>query len=141
MEAQLSTVSRTLLSLLTIALLLTACGGGPSGDPTRGEELYLQPIIGESAAPGCTTCHSLEPDTVLVGPSHADVGARAEAIVSSDVYTGAATTAAEYLRESILSPDAYVADGFAPGVMYANYANVLTEGQVEDLVAFMLTRR
>ncbi len=141
MEAKLNIVPRTLLSVVIITLLLTACGGGQAGDPVRGEELYRSSTIGESAAPGCITCHSLEADTVLVGPSHADVATRAEAIIGSDAYTGDATTAAEYLRESILTPDAYVAVGFSPGVMYANYAGVLTERQVEDLVAFMLAER
>ena len=54
-------------------------------------------------------------------------------------YTGSATSAAEYLRESILDPNAFVVPGFAPGVMYQAYSSTLTDGEVADLVAFLLT--
>jgi hypothetical protein len=45
----------------------------------------------------------------------------------------------EYLRTSILEPDAYVVEGFTKGVMYQQYQQVLTDQQVEDLLAYMLT--
>lgn len=122
-------------------LLLAACAGGPSGDPARGEELYLQESLGASEAPGCITCHSLTPSEVKVGPSHSDVARRAGQIIESPDYHGQAQTAAEYLRESILEPDAHVVEGFEPGVMYARFAEVLTDQQVDDLVAFLLTLR
>ncbi|MDX1600194.1 MAG: c-type cytochrome [Anaerolineales bacterium] len=124
----------------TAALLITSCGG-PSGDPQRGEELYRQQKLGGGAAPGCVSCHSLDPGVVKVGPSHANVGSRAQGVIQEPGYQGEATTAAEYLRESILDPNAHVAEGFDPGVMYQDYAEVLTEQQIEDLVAFLLTQR
>jgi cytochrome c551/c552 len=135
---------RTLFAVLALVLtmLLVACGGGDSesteagggeqvaGDPERGEELYTMQQI--NGAPGCITCHSLEPDVTLVGPSHADVGARAGDIVPGQ-------SAEAYLRESIVDPDAHVTEGFSPGVMYQNYEQDLTEQQIDDLVAFLLT--
>lgn len=120
------------------ALLLAACGGG---DPARGRELYEQETIGARAAPGCVTCHSRTPGEVIVGPSHAGVAERAEAIVNSPEYTGSANNAADYLRESILTPNAHVVDGFQPSIMYASFAEVLDEGQVDDLVAYLLSLR
>lgn len=139
---------RTLFAVLVLALtsLLVACGGGDSegggestdagggeqavGDPERGEELYTMQQI--DSAPGCVTCHSLEPDVTLVGPSHAGIGARA-----GDVVPGQSAEA--YLRESIVDPNAHVTEGFSPGVMYQNYEQDLTEQQINDLVAFLLT--
>lgn len=123
-----------------VALLIVSCGG-PSGDPQRGEELYRQEKLGGGAAPGCISCHSLEPGEVKVGPSHAEVGARAERVIDDPNYNGDATSAQEYLRESVIEPNAHVAEGFEPGVMFQDYAEVLTEQQVEDLVAFLLTQR
>jgi cytochrome c551/c552 len=130
-----------LIFLFILAAALAACGGDDgSADNTsalsdaasRGEALYKQTSIGSASAPGCITCHSLEPDVTLVGPSHAGIGAAAE--------TRAAGQSAEaYLRESITEPDAIVTEGFSPGVMYQNYDKDLTQQEIDDLVAFLLT--
>jgi len=127
------------LILLALLAALVACGGEPApesspgeggaGDPEAGEVLYAQQLIGTQA--GCMTCHSLEPDVVLVGPSLASIGSRAGSRVSG-------LSAGEYLRQSILEPDANVAEGFAAGIMPASLSGELSEQQVSDLVAYML---
>ncbi len=128
---------------LIAALVLTACGGGGGStggaDAGRGETLYKQSTIGTASAPGCITCHSLNPGEVLVGPSHAGVATRAADIIKSAEYTGTATTVEEYLRESIVSPDAHLETGFTAGVMYANFGKELSEQEIGDLVAYMAT--
>ena len=129
--------------LLTLLLLLAACGGGGGdtaessggssvGDAAHGEELYNQVTIGSASAPGCVTCHSLEPDVILVGPSHAGLASRAGTYKEG-------LSAEEYLRESIIDPDAHVVDGFVAGVMYQNFATDLKASEVNDLIAYMLT--
>lgn len=137
---------RMLLTIivLALALLLVACGGGGAeapaadagassvGDAARGEELYSQVTIGSASAPGCITCHSLEPDVVLVGPSHAGLANRAGSYVEG-------MSAEDYLRESIVDPDAHIVDGFTPGVMYQNFGAELQARDVNDLVAYLLT--
>lgn len=126
------------LALLIIAgVLLAGCGAG--GDPEAGKRLYTSFTIGRGDAPGCITCHSLEPGEIKVGPSHAGVASRAAEVIRQSNYTGAATTAEAYLRESILEPDAYVEAGFAPGVMYQAYSQTLTESELADIVAFLLS--
>mgnify|MGYP001589759576 CR=1 FL=1 len=127
------------LALLSIgfALLVAGCGGG--GDPEAGERVYKSLTLGRADAPGCVTCHSLKPGEVKVGPSHAGVATRSGEVILRPEYAGSATSAEEYLRESILQPDAYVEAGFAPGVMYQAYSSTLTDGEVADLVAFLLT--
>ena len=123
------------LAALVLALALAACGGGSGttsevGDVDAGKELFAQPIIG--AQPGCATCHSLNVDEVIVGPSQAGVGTRAETRISG-------VSAEDYLRQSILDPDAYLVEGFQPGVMVQVWAEELSEEQVDNLVAYLLT--
>lgn len=139
------TRKRTLIfGLLSVFVLLAAaCGGGGesaapassgsvTGNAADGESLYTQNAIG--SAPGCTTCHSLEEGVVVVGPSHAGIGARAGSVVPG-------LSAEEYLRQSIVEPDAHVTEGFTAGIMYQNYGKELTEQQIADLVAFLLTQK
>ncbi len=131
--------SRLLAAHLALLLFLVSCSSGPRGDPARGEALYRQNPIGGTTAPGCATCHSVEPERVIVGPSHAGVASRAREIVSSPEYSGEAETVEAYLRESIVRPDAYIGEGFKRGVMYQRYPEALTDQDIEDLVAFLLT--
>ena len=105
----------------------------------RGRSLYEQAVIGSNSAPGCTTCHSLEPGVTLVGPSHDGLATRAAEIINSTDYTGEAQTVVEYLRESIIDPNIYVEEGFPPSVMYPNYEKELNAQEIDDIVAFMLT--
>ena len=136
---------KMLLTMLGLALvlLLAACGGGgdtaESGSSdgsddaaANGEVLYNQVVIGSANAAGCVTCHSLEPDVVLVGPSHAGLANRA-GTYQEDV------SAEDYLRESIVDPDAHIVEGFTPGVMYQHFATDLKAGEVNDLIAYMMT--
>lgn len=127
------------LPMLALLLaLLTGCGGR-QGDPVAGRALYQQETIGDRQAPGCITCHGTSEGETRVGPSHADMAERAEARLRAQDYHGQATTAAEYLEESIRRPNVHVIDGYLPGVMYAQYEEVLTDEQIDDLVAFLLT--
>ena len=111
--------------LLALTVLLTACGGG-GGETTdsaakAGEELFAQTVIGSQA--GCITCHSLDAGVVIVGPSMDGIGNRGE----------------DYLKESILDPDAQLVDGFPAGTMPQVWGDELTSEQVDQLVAYMLT--
>jgi len=127
-----------LFSILPICLLIAACGSDAKGDSqasgsaARGKELYQKTVLGPRAAPGCISCHSLEADVTLVGPSHAGIAERAGSMVPG-------LSAEGYLRESIIDPDAHALEGFAPGIMYQEFGEDLTEAEINDLVAFMLT--
>jgi mono/diheme cytochrome c family protein len=121
------------LFLPVLSLLLAACTGAaaaPAGDPQAGPALFRQNAIEQ--APGCATCHSTEPGKVIVGPSLAGVAKRAATRIPGK-------PAPEYLRESILNPNGYVVDGFPSGVMYQSFKEILTEDQVNNLVAYLLT--
>jgi len=100
------------------------------GDPEMGHKMYNETALGTNVA--CRICHSLRPDVVIVGPSFAGVATRAETRVPG-------MSAEEYLRQSILDPNAYIVEGFAPDMAPPNFAELLTDEQVDDLVAFLLT--
>jgi cytochrome c551/c552 len=96
----------------------------PAGDAANGEALFR--------SEGCFACHSLEPAESGIGPSLAGVAERA---------AGQSNDSAEvYLVESIIDPDAYVVDGFQDGIMPQGFGQRLTEQQLADLVAFLMSR-
>ena len=109
-----------------------------SADPVAmGEALFGQ------SPPGCFSCHSLQQGIALVGPSLGGVGARWAQLKASGEYTGPAQSPEEYIRESILQPNAYLVAGptFSAGgqsIMPA-YGELLTAEQVDQLVAYLAT--
>jgi mono/diheme cytochrome c family protein len=89
----------------------------PAGDPAAGEALF--------ASNGCGGCHTFEAagSTGAVGPN------LDEALEGKD---------AEFVHQSIVEPNAEVAEGYNPGVMPS--FQQLSEDQVNDLVAFLTQR-
>jgi cytochrome c551/c552 len=132
---------RKLLYLAVCVLLfgLVACGGSTpqggggneaGGDAASGEALFAQTLVGTQ--PGCVTCHSLEAGVVVVGPSLAKIGDEAGARVSGQ-------SADQYLKRSIVAPNEHIAEGFAANLMPATYGSELSEQEINDLIAYMLT--
>ncbi len=99
-------------------------------DPARGRKLYFETSLGTNA--GCRICHSLEPGVKLVGPSFYGIAERAGRRVPG-------MSAEEYLRQSILEPDAYVPEGYPSGQMLPNLGEILSKEQIDDLVAFLMS--
>ena len=101
-------------TLLLLIVAVTALVGGTVGRQAppilcppalpRGQALFYQASI--RSTPGCGTCHSLEAGKVVVGPSLAGIATRADAIITSPGYPGAATSDEQFLRESITRPGA-----------------------------------
>lgn len=120
--------------VLALSVVLTACGGGggESGgdDAAAGEKLFKQTVTGDQA--GCITCHSLDAGVVIVGPSMNGIASRAGSTVSG-------MSAEDYLRESILDPDAYLVQGFPAGTMPQVWGDELTSEQIDQLIAFLQT--
>ena len=116
-----------ILSLLVVAL--AACGGGSSdksassGDPdvAAGKALFEKTVLEGNA--GCVTCHSREPNKTIVGPSLAGIASKGE----------------DFIRESIVNPDADVTEGFPAGTMPPDYGQKLSEEQINQLVKYLMT--
>ena len=83
---------------------------------------------------GCRICHSLQPGVKLVGPSLAGIGTQAATRVPH-------LSAEAYLRQSLTEPDAHVVEGYRRGQMPPDYLSRLSQDQLEDLVAYLLTLR
>lgn len=127
--------ARIVLFLITTGfLLLSSCGGAPQGDPSSGQRLFRgEALIAGGKLPACIDCHADTADGVSqLGPNLSNIGNRAATTVAGQ-------TAEEYLRASILQPDAYLSGGFQEGIMYREYPTSLSAQQVSDLVAYMQT--
>jgi nitric oxide reductase subunit C len=122
------------LLVFSLCLILSACSQGTQsdsrGDPEAGKTLFQQGPGRE--APACSSCHSTEVGKVIIGPSLAGVASRAAERKSG-------ISADDYLRESILDPNAYIVEGFRKGVMYQKFGDVLTDEDLDNLIAYLLT--
>lgn len=115
-----------------------AAGSPPSGAVAQGRALF------SSEEAGCDACHSTAEGVKIVGPSMAGLQSRAKKIIDRDGYTGDATTVKEYIRESILQPDAYIVPGKnhannGVSLMPGNYKQRLRDKQVDQLVQYLMT--
>jgi nitric oxide reductase subunit C len=101
-------------------------GNSPPDDPVEnGRYWFSRPPA------NCATCHSLEPDVIIVGPSLAGIATRAQTRVPGQ-------SAEQYLRNSLINPGDFVVPGFS-NVMAQNLGDVLSGEQINNLIAFMLT--
>lgn len=102
----------------------------PAGDAERGQEIFQS---GADNAPACAVCHLIEkvPGRFGVGPNLKGVATRAAERVEG-------VSAEEYLYDSIVDPGSYVVDGFT-NAMFPKFADVLTDEQLDDVVAYLLT--
>ncbi len=99
----------------------TAEPAPPTAEPeaTEAADQDFSEGIAAYQANGCIGCHTLTIADAAgtVGPTHDGVGTTAAARIADPDYTGNATTAEEYLRESILTPALFTVPGFPEGVM------------------------
>lgn len=111
----------------------------PAGDAARGEQVAV--------ANACAACHVGAAGAVLAGPSWVvaaspdgkGIAQHAAERWQESGYTGKATSAAEYLYEAIVAPNAYVVSGFNAGVMPQNYGTTLSAQDLADLIAYLTT--
>src|SRR3990170_164333 len=106
----------------------------PTGDAARGRTLAEGTLA-------CAACHTLS----TVGPAWAGdgtaagIGLRAALRLDGPGYSGAASTAEQYLLESIVDPNAYLVSGFETVAMPGTFSGRLTPQDAADLIAYMLT--
>lgn len=125
----------------TVLVVATAtkAGGAATGDPAKGEALFKNGT-GDPAVPLCTTCHNVDTPDIKIGPSQKGIATRAGTRVPGQ-------NAVIYLRNSIVNPNTYLVPNEAGHIysnngmslMYQDYGKVLTEAQINDLVAYLMT--
>jgi cytochrome c oxidase subunit 2 len=103
-------------------------GGGGDGEPAeeQGGEEQAAGSPGEQifTSAGCAGCHTLAAagSDAEVGP---DLGQLSEASES-------------YVKESIVDPNAEIAEGFEEGVMPGNFGDELSDEEIDALVKYLL---
>lgn len=133
------------------------------GDPAAGEILFT--TFRDEVSFACATCHRVDTIEQLVGPGLLGVGSPAHDPAAHADEVNAAHTeeageheddhdaAAEaipavertveetiaYLHSSIVDPAAYIVPGFVAGLMPETYADIFTEEEINNLVAYLLT--
>lgn len=99
----------------------------PAGDPVRGAQLFS--TFNPLAATTCSACHRADSDDRLIGPGLLNVATRAASRVPG-------LSAADYIRQSILDPAAYVVEDYL-NIMPKTWGDALTDQDVDDLVAYL----
>lgn len=89
----------------------------PEGDAAAGGTVF--------ASAGCGSCHTYSK-------------AKSNGKVGPDLDKALQSRGAEFIRTSIVSPNAEIAAGFNPGIMPQTYGGQLSDQQLSDLVAFLL---
>ncbi len=129
-----------------VAILGIACGGGaaPPPDtvapppPTDTVEVPVSPTLhpGELVAKnsGCLGCHTTDGST-LVGPTWQGIYGSQETLTDGT----AVEVNDEYLRESIVDPNAKIVEGFTPNLMPATYGDSLSDSDIDAIIAYIKT--
>lgn len=124
----------TLSHALKASLLSVLLAGCAAQAPQPATNLDSEEQAGQALfTRHCAVCHSLNPDTIIVGPSLATIGVEAGDRVAT-------LDAEAYLHQSILQPGAYLVQDFAD-LMPPTLAQILNAEEIDALVAYMLTLR
>ena len=111
-----------------------------SGDPSSGKILF-EKGNGNPAVPACISCHNVDSEEVKVGPSLAEIGHHGAEHAEEH-----GQTVDEFLREAIVEPNhslmedpnhVFAINGVS--LMYQNYGKDLTEQEINDLIAYLVT--
>ncbi|MEN8145883.1 MAG: hypothetical protein ABFS14_13165 [Gemmatimonadota bacterium] len=143
--------------------LVAACAPGsqPESRPDAGTSVDTTPAqegeapdsapVSQSAADGlavyasqyCGVCHELgSAESVgTSGPTHDAIGTIAAQRIADSRYTGEATTAEAYMRESIVAPMAYIVPGYEVTLYRMPAYTNLSEPELEALVQMLLKEK
>jgi cytochrome c len=130
--------------LLVVMVLLAACGNGDAdtttqtaavGDAERGRQIWEDG--GGVASAKCSDCHSLD-GSEQTFVNHMAPTWQGISGLAGDRVPG--LSAQEYLRESIVDPDAYIVQGYSDNLMPKGFKFLLSEEDIDNLVAFLLTQ-
>ncbi|MBE7552075.1 MAG: c-type cytochrome [Anaerolineales bacterium] len=96
--------------------------GDPNAEPTpvpgdtpeeRGKNLFT--------GMGCVGCHAIDGQGGVVGPELTNVISKGE----------------DYVHESIVQPNAVIAEGYQPNLMPQNFSQRMSEENISDIIAYL----
>ncbi len=116
---------------LEMLVAYLASGEKPAAAPVAGANVARSSGADSSAEAviaqfGCQACHKVLGSGGELGPDLEAVGARLNA---------------DQIRQSIVEPNAVIAEGFPSGVMPPNFAEQMSNEQLDVLVAFLMERK
>ncbi len=141
-----------LVAVAAMLLIVAGCSPAAAPSPTLAPTATTAPEVegtglAEAAMQktACGTCHVIPgvPDAQgTVGPDLSMIGEMAEEHIASGEYDGEAKTAEEYVRESIVDPDAFISDECPSGpcqkgLMLPTLAESLTPAELDAMVAYL----
>lgn len=93
---------------------------------------------------GCASCHDTSPGGDSFAPSLAGIEQKGADLITRDKYTGEATTAEQYVRESIVEPNDYIVEGEnlaqnGTSLMPGDYQKRLTDEELDAIVEYLMT--
>ena len=88
---------------------------------------------------GCNACHTTNGQGGSTGPDQTHLATNAAERIKDPNYHGQAKDPAGYIRESIVSPSAYVVPNYPDHVMPATFGQQLSAQELDDLVAYLLS--
>jgi cytochrome c551/c552 len=109
----------------TTAAAKTTTAAVAAGSATAGKAVFT--------SSGCGACHTFAP-----AGSSSTVGPNLDTAPSADAKT-AGMQLAPFVQQSIVDPNAYIAKGFAKGIMPGTFGQQLSKTQLADLVAFIVS--
>lgn len=121
---------RAMMIVVVLSMFVAAsCSGSgttkSSGNATDGAKVF---------ASTCASCHSVEPAKVIVGPSLAGMATDAAGDAAAE-----GISPEEMLREMITDPNAEVVEGFKPDIMPKDFGTKLSEQELNDVIAYLMT--
>jgi len=102
----------------------------PAGDAANGKVLFE--TFYDQVSFACNTCHLVDSEDRLIGPGQLNIAVRAATRVEGQ-------SAEEYLHTSIVNPGAYIVLDYPDGLMPQVYADILSEQEIQDIIAYLFT--
>ncbi|GEM_PF-972794 len=101
------------------------------GDPVRGKEIFQVGV--NNNAPACSTCHLVREGGfgMSLAPNLHDIATTGNERIET-------LSAEAYIRNSIIHPEDFVIPGYRDH-MYTDYEKDLSEQDIADLIAYLMT--
>jgi len=101
-----------------------------SGDAANGQSLFNE--FQAAAGFSCANCHLVDSEAMLIGPGLSGISEH-----GGDRVDG--MSAEDYIRQSILEPNAFVVEGYVANLMPQTYGDIFSADEINDLIAYLMT--